>query len=206
MTRNWILLLPFLLPIPAAAGALTDLLMAPHLFEAEPAGVAVAYAEERSVPEREGMTVADVTAGELRLEVVPSEEGHELRLVREVGGAAKPLGTFGVEAANPVLLYFLETTVRVMAEATGGNPYYIRNRIREALAAAGLGEQEGTVREVLLAPFAADANRARMGVFGDLSIRLRFDPEAPARILELSADTPGEDGRYHEKMVLVGEK
>ena len=51
----------------------------------------------------------------------------------------------------------------------------VRNRIREALAAAGLG-QEGTPREVTFMPFEDDPNRARMGAFADLAIELRFDP------------------------------
>ena len=92
--------------------------------------------------------------------------------------------------ANPLLLYFLETTVRVMAEATGGSPYYIRNRIREALVASDLGAADGAEREVTLTPFAADPNRRADGRVrrpepsGCASI-----PGAPARILELSADT-----------------
>ena len=56
---------------------------------------------------------------------------------REEDGEDAPVGTFPPAWPNPVLLYFLETTVRAMAEATGGSPFYIRNRIREALAAAG---------------------------------------------------------------------
>ena len=46
---------------------------------------------------------------------------------------------FPAGGANPVLLYFLETTVRDLRRATGGSPYYIRNRMREALVAADLG-------------------------------------------------------------------
>jgi hypothetical protein len=145
-----------------------------------------------------------VAGGEVRLEVVAAGDGRELRLVREDDGHATPVGTFPAGAANPVLLYFLETTVRAMAEATAGSPYYIRNRIREALAAAGLGP-EGTPREVTFMPFEGDPNRARMGAFADLAIELRFDPARPARILELSADTPGGDAGYHEALVLIAE-
>ena len=61
----------------------------------------------------------------------------------------QPVGTFPAGVANPLLLYFLETTVRATAEATGGSPYYIRNRIREALVAADLGpgdDPEGAMR------------------------------------------------------------
>lgn len=203
MTRNLLAALLLLAPLPAAAGALTDLLMAPRLFEGAAVGSAVVYAEEREAPEGEGMSVGDVTGGEVRLEVVAP---NELRLLRAEDGAATPMGTFTAGVANPLLLYFLENNVRVMAEATGGSPFYIRNRIREALGAADLGVATGAAREVTLTPFAADPNRARMGAFADLVIRLRFDPADPARILELSADTPaGADG-YHERMTLVAEE
>jgi hypothetical protein len=115
----------------------------------------------------------------------------------------KPVGSFPTGVANPLLLYFLETTVRVMAEATGGSPYYIRNRIRDALVASDLGVAAGAAREVVLMPFAADPNGAKMGVFGDLSLRLRFDPGAPGRLLELSADTAAADDGYHDRLLLI---
>lgn len=202
MIRPLPLLLALLAPLPAGAGAVSDLLMAPGLFVGEPEGGAVAYAEDLAVPE--GGTLEDVAGGVVRLEVVEDAGTKALRLVRERDGTPHPVGTFPTSVANPLLLYFLETTVRATAEATGGSPYYIRNRIREALVAAD-SAGEGPVREVTLVPFATDPNRARMGAFANLALRLRFDPARPERILELSADTaPGEDG-YHEKMVLIAE-
>ncbi|MBP7001117.1 hypothetical protein [Amaricoccus sp.] len=202
--RHAVLALACLAAAPAGAAALSDLLMAPRLFAGAEVGSAVVYAETRDVPEAEGMTVTDVADGRIRLEVVSPDE---LRLVRETGdGAAQPVGTFGPGTANPFLLYFLENNVRAMAEATGGSPFYIRNRIREALVAADLGAADGAVREVELAPFAGNPNRGRMGPFADLVIRLRFDPADPARILELSADTADGEGGYHERMTLVAEE
>lgn len=204
MTRRPLLLLAFLAFAPAAeAGALTDLLMTPGVFAAAPPGPAIAYAEERTVAE-DG-TLASVAGGEVRLEVREDAGKRELTLVRETDGAAQPVGTFPTSTANPLLLYFLETTVRATAEATGGSPYYIRNRMREALAAADLGAEADTGREVTLVPFADDPNRPKMGVFADLTLRLRFDPAQPERILELSADTAPGEGGYHEKMVLIAE-
>lgn len=213
MTPRPLLLLPLLAlaaPHPAAAGALSDLLMAPAVFADAPVGSVVAYAEERSVPD--GGTLGDVTAGVVRIEVREETGEAALVLVKEEDGTPKPVGAFASGVANPLLLYFLETTVRATAEATGGSPYYIRNRIREALVAADLGAElgadagaGGAAREVTLIPFAGDPNRAKMGAFADLSLRLRFDPARPERILELSADTaPGGEG-YHEKMVLIAE-
>jgi len=198
-------LLALLAPLPAGAGALSDLLMAPGLFADAPAGRSVAYAEDLTVPD--GGTLRDVTGGVVRLEAVEDAGEPALRLVRESDGKPHPVGTFPAGVANPLLLYFLETTVRATAEATGGSPYYIRNRVREAFAAADLGpggDPEGS-HAVTLSPFARDPNRAKLGLFADLVLRLRFDPAQPERILELSADTaPGEDG-YHEKMVLIAE-
>jgi hypothetical protein len=202
MTLKALVLAAFL-PTPAAAGALSELLMAPNVFAEAPIGTAVAYAEERTV--HDGGSLEDVSGGEVRLEVETAEDGRSLLLVREVDGKERPVGSFRPGVANPVLLYFLETTVRAMAEATGGSPYYIRNRMREALVAAGLGP-DGPTRAVTLRPFEADANRARMGGFADLTVRLSFDPERPERILELSADTPADSGGYHESLVLIAEE
>lgn len=209
MIQRLSLVIALLAPLPAGAGALSDLLMAPGLFSAEPAGSSVAYVEDLSVPE--GGTLEDVSGGIVRLEAVEDAGKPALRLVRESDGRPHPVGTFPTGVANPLLLYFLETTVRATAEATGGSPYYIRNRIREAFVAADLGPDDGPddgpagAHAVTISPFAQDPNRAKMGLFADLVVRLRFDPAQPARILELSADTaPGEDG-YHEKMVLIAE-
>jgi hypothetical protein len=203
MTPRPLLLLALLAtPLPAAAGALTDLLMASNAFAGAPAGSAVAYAEDRTVPG--GGTLEDVRDGVVRLEIHEDAGRPALRLVKESDGKPQPVGTFPTGSANPLLLYFLETTVRATAEATGGSPYYIRNRIREALVAADLGAG-APEHEVTIVPFASDPNRAKMGPFADLSLRLRFDPERPTRILELSADTaPGGEG-YHEKMTLIVE-
>jgi hypothetical protein len=197
------LVLAALLPLPATAGALSDLLMAPDAFAGAPLGPAVAYSEERTVPA--GGSLQDVTDGRVRLEVEAGEQGRTLLLVRGAAGKEAPVGSYPPAVANPVLLYFLETTVRAMAETTGGSPYYIRNRMREALVAADLGP-EGPTHVVTLHPFAADANRARMGDFADLAIRMSFDPAEPARILVLSADTPGDGGGYHEHLMLLGEE
>ena len=125
-------------------------------------------------------------------------------MTREGDGKVQPIAAFPASGPNPVLLYFLETTARGMAAATGGSPFYIRNRIREALAAAPLGPADAP-GEVVLRPFAADPNRARMGAFADLALRLRFDPDRPDRILELSADTPDAAGGYHQRLTLITE-
>jgi hypothetical protein len=196
------LLLALMLPLPAAAGALSDLLMAPGLFADAGDGPLLAYAEAREVPEGGGLEPID--DGLLLLAAAEGPEGRTLALSREVDGTEEPLGSFSAGAANPVLLYFLESTVRDMSKATGGSPFYIRNRIREAIGAAGLGP-EGAPGDVTLTPFAADPNRDRMAGYGDLTLRLRFEPDRPDRILELSADSAGGQPGYHERLLLIAE-
>lgn len=204
MIRPFLLTLSLLAPLPAAAGALSDLLMAPGLFAEAADGSSVAYAEYMTVPP--GGTLEDVDGAVVRLEVVEDGGARALRLVRESDGAPHPLGTFPTGVANPLLLYFLETTVRATSEATGGSPYYIRNRIRDAIVASSLGAEDGgDARTVTLEPFAQDPNRAKLGGFADLTLRLAYDPARPERLLELSADTASAEGGYHEKLVLIAE-
>ena len=190
-----------MLPLPAAAGALSDLLMAPGLFEDAGDGPLLAYAEARAVPEGAGLAPARATAASCSRSP-RGRTGRSLALTQDVDGTERPVSSFSAGAANPVLLYFLEATVRDMSAATGGSPFYIRNRMREALAAADLGP-EADPREVVIHPFEADRNRARMGPFGDLALRLRFDADEPARLLELSADTAGDAGGYHHRLTLT---
>ena len=185
---------------PASAGPLSDRLMAPGLFAAAPEGPVMSYSHVREAPPPTG----DLPEGRLIVTVVPSQQGPMLDLSREEGGKTLPVAQFSASGPNPVLIYFLESTARAMAEITGGSPFYIRNRLREAMAGASLGSA-ATPELTTLHPFVQDPNRGRMGAFGDLAITLRFDPARPERILELSADTPaGEDG-YHDRMVLVME-
>jgi hypothetical protein len=195
-------LLALLLPFPAAAGALSDLLMAPGVYSAAAAGPLLAYDEERAVPAGSGLR--PVTGGRLVLALADGADGRQLVLTQETGEARRPVASFPGGSSNPVLLYFLESTVRDMAEATGGSPFYIRNRMREALGAAGLGA-DAEPRDVVIEPFSGDRNRARMGAFGDLALRLRFDADRPERLLELSADTAEGDGGYHHRLTLTAE-
>ena len=185
---------------PAPAGQLSDLLMAPGLFAAAPEGRVMSYSHVREAPPPTG----DLAEGRLIVTVVPSQQGPMLDLSREVGGERLPVAQFAASGPNPVLIYFLESTARAMAEITGGSPFYIRNRLREAMAEASLGSA-ATPELATLHPFVQDPNRGRMGAFGDLAIALRFDPARPERILELSADTPAGEGGYHDRLVLVVE-
>lgn len=190
----------------AGAGPLSDLLMAPGgVAPVAPGTVIARYEHDRALPPpaagAEGARSPALSDAVVTLAMAENAQGPVLEIARAEGaGEPRPLAAFPAAGPNPVLLYFLEGTVRAMAEATGGSPYYIRNRIREALAAAGPGEPAAGGREALLTPFAADPNRDRMGGFAGLTLRIGYDGP---RILRLSADTGGAETGYHDRLRLM---
>ena len=75
---------------------------------------------------------------------------------------SRRLGKFPASVGNPMIMLFYEKTIRDMAEAAGGSPFYIRNRVKEALvqpSTVELGEAtvNGTTvptKTIRLYPFA----------------------------------------------------
>lgn len=133
-------------------------------------GESIRFRHERSVepdtpaiPEFEGTTEVSVEEG---------TEGHRAARVALVSdGEPRPVPPMSADAGHPLLLVFLESTVQTMSETAGGNPFYIRNRIREAFWDSGEvtpveiryeGETVGA-EKLVYRPFAEDPNRARMG-------------------------------------------
>lgn len=199
---------------PALSGPFSDLVMAPGVLAKVPAGPVFRYAHTRHLPvHAEGSTQPKVPEGEIQPQAVaegevilvaePGQGGVRLVLSRRDGGQTAPVAEFSGSGSNPVLLYFLENTVRVIASETGGSPYYLRNRIREALVTADLPAPGAPL---VLHPFAADKNRDRMGEFGTFALHLTFDPARPERLVELKADTAAGAGGYTETLTLIAEE
>lgn len=119
----------------------------------------------------------------------PSDGKPVLHLEQTAGGHSRRIGPFPVSGGDPVVIFFLENTARDMATLTGGSPYYIRNRIKEAVFRGGSVQREGGVTTVLARPFEDDPNAGRMGGFASLELRFVMgdDPKAPIR--ELVAET-----------------
>jgi hypothetical protein len=140
------------------------------------------------------LLVAENAAGERELEVTLTNDGR-----------ARPVPSFPGVATHPLLLILLESTVRNMAELTGGSPFYIRNRMREALWVAAAAPEPTELalagatlpaELVVVRPFANDPNRSEMGAFADLQLRFVLSEDVPGGIARLEAETgPGPDGR-----------
>ncbi|SFS80923.1 hypothetical protein SAMN04488040_1893 [Sulfitobacter marinus] len=116
-------------------------------------------------------------------------------------GKHRVMGTFPANVGNPMIMYFYEAAVRDMAESAGGSPFYIRNRVKEALInpsdiEVGEAQFEGRVvktQTIRLYPFAGDKNQNRMKGFGDLELRVTMSEEVPGWYLSLVAEAAGGD-------------
>lgn len=152
-------------------------------------------------PEAEGfrpvadgkMTLAEVTD--------PSDNAPVLEVTRDDGTRSRRIGPFPISAGDPVLTIFLEQTARDMATMTGGNPHYIRNRMKDALFRGGSLTRNGDTATAEFRPFADDPNAGQMNGFQNLTMTFVMgDPADPIR--EMRADT-GEGGiDYRSSLVM----
>lgn len=118
------------------------------------------------------------------------------------GDRQQVLGMFPATVGNPIIMYFVETVLRDVAQAAGGSPFYIRNRIKESLVAVapiedaeiGFAGTEIAAKEITLHPFRDDPNRDKMGVYGDLALTFTMSDDVPGWYASLSATAPGPDG------------
>ncbi|ABV92216.1 conserved hypothetical protein [Dinoroseobacter shibae DFL 12 = DSM 16493] len=111
------------------------------------------------------------------------------------GGKYRTLGTFPASVGNPMIMYFYETVVRDMAETAGGSPFYIRNRVKEALVEpseiiAGEAIIDGKTVEtstIRMLPFEGDPNVDRMRGFGDLELQVTMSEAVPGWYMSMEA-------------------
>lgn len=148
----------------------------------------------------EGFT--PITDGRIELaETVDASDGKTvLELHQDSTAIKRTLGPYPVSGGDPALVFFLETTAREMARITGGSPFYIRNRIKDAVFRGGeVVEVDGT-RKAVFRPFQDDRNKDRMAGFDTLELSFDVaDPKQP--ILSMIAETGAEGPGFRVSMV-----
>lgn len=194
----------------AQAGPAADAIFAEDIFGAVPAGEVMTYSHVRH-----GAAVPDfqpVIEGSIVLMAgAATAEGRSLSVVIKADGRQTELSDFPASGGNPVLMVFLESTVRSMAAISGGSPFYIRNRIKDAFRSGGtlvevehaFGGRQIMAQEVTFQPFLTDPNRARMGAFADLTLRFVVSDGVPGHFLLLTADTPEPGSGFHEAITIL---
>lgn len=113
----------------------------------------------------------------------------------------RSLGVFPASVGNPMIMYFYESVIRDMAASAGGSPFYIRNRVKEALVQSSEVEEGEAVvdgktiatQTVRLYPFQDDPNSERMQGFGDLELRVTMSDDVPGWYMSLVAEASGGD-------------
>lgn len=158
---------------------------------------------KRAVTNALAPEAADRDTGEITLSFAAAATGATIAVLDySKDQKHRSLGSFPASVGNPMIMYFYETVVRDMAAAAGGSPFYIRNRIKEALlneaevvsVTLTLQGREVAAERVTLRPFAADGARDRMGGFADLLLEATVSPDVPGRFYALAATAPTDAG------------
>ncbi|SFR00128.1 hypothetical protein [Poseidonocella sedimentorum] len=170
---------------------------------------------ERAVSNARTPETAERDTGRIALRIVEGEPA-EARLRFEQDGKYRNLGSFPKSVGNPMIMYFVETVVRDMAESAGGSPFYIRNRVKASLVEPGEMDETTVMVDgaaapatvVTLRPFAGDPNAERMQGFGALELKVTMSEAVPGWYHSLVADVPGEGGVriYHSEMSYLGQE
>lgn len=119
-------------------------------------------------------------------------------LILHRGPQMRMIGTFPASVGNPLIMYFLETAVADIAKQSGGSPFYMRNRIKEALlkdaeivpVSVRVGNRDIAASQVTIRPFAEDKARGQMGRFAELALDVTVSQDVPGWYYSLTASVP----------------
>jgi hypothetical protein len=176
----------------------TSLLFENAHFDALPDGTVLSYRYERDTvdPTKLGGAFED----DIKLTLgTPGPDGRrEIVVQLFTGDRRKPAGPFSQMLGNPLVMLFLEADVNVMQELVGGNPRYLRNKIRAAFRSGGDVEAttvtidgvEVPAERIRLKPFADDVHRAELGAFIEKTYEFVVSDKVPGALVSLRAVTP----------------
>jgi hypothetical protein len=118
------------------------------------------------------------------------------------GTRSRGLGNYPASVGNPVIMYFLESVLADISAQSGGSPFYMRNRIKEALlgdtqivpVSLRYRDREIAARQVTIRPFMKDKARERMGRFSELALAVTVSDDIPGWYYSLVATVPAAAG------------
>ncbi|RNF34389.1 hypothetical protein [Paracoccus methylarcula] len=184
---------------PLVAGEAGDMVFAERgPWSLEPEGLS--WSVHVDGPDAAGFLHVENGSVTLNEVIDPSDNQPALQLTQETDNRTREIGPFPISGGDPVLTFFLEQTTRDIAKLTGGSPYYIRNRMKDALFRGGELSQDGNIAS--FQPFEDDPNAAQMKGFETLTLTFTLDEEPEAPIRELQARTEGDAPGYINRMVL----
>lgn len=184
---------------PASANpAAVDLVFyAPFLKQVEN-GSELSY---RYVRKADGKDLAPSFEDEVKLTVGPKGAEDSVKIDLFTGARGLSLPNMA-RSGNPLVVALFEQDVREMQKVSGGSPFYLRNRIMEALKNDPSTEPtkiqyDGRTIDawtVKFEPFAKDQHRAQLKGFADRAYELTFADEVPGGLYAIKSVTPKPDG------------
>jgi hypothetical protein len=187
------------LPFGAAFAAPTaiDLVFETPALKNASDGSTISY---RFVRKTEDKRLEAAFEDQIAVQVGPSGATNSVTIDMFTGARAKQLQNMA-RSGNPVIVAVMEREVQEMQKQTGGSPFYIRNRIMDAIrnqdvqaVKVNYGGRELDGWRFLLMPFANDQNKAKLQDFAGLTYELTFADEAPGGLVSLRSVTPKKDG------------
>lgn len=196
--RAWLacLIVALMVALPVGAAETYDLIFKTGTLSDLSADQVLEYERETLISADEAYAARQSGKVSLSLE---SDENALLRFHQ--GEKARALGTFPATVGNPIVMYFVETVLRDVANQAGGSPFYIRNRIKASLVAFAEIEEttvafdgdEIAAQSITLRPFLKDKNRDRMKGYGDLTLTFTMSEDVPGWYNSLVANVAGAD-------------
>lgn len=182
------------LATPAFAVETYDLIFKNGTLDDIPKDDTLTYA--RNVTIGENVEAARSATGLITLTFADKDMAN-LRFLQ--GEKYKNIGQFPATVGNPMIMYFVETIVRDMAQHAGGSPFYIRNRVKESLVkfaeieskAVELDGTEIAAQQITLRPFLNDKNTERMKGFGEMTLTITMSEDVPGWYYSLVASVNG---------------
>ena len=197
----------------AQAGPAADLVFSEGVFLQTAPGTVLSYTHQRLGQETENFKPFET--GAILLSLEQNADRKQLEAEFFIDDTRRGSTTFPADIGNPLIMSFLESSLRAMATLTDGSPFYIRNRIKDDLRDGGTISDtvvtyqgvEIPAQEVRFVPFAEDENRAKMGNFADMELVFVVSDQVPGFIHSMHADTPkAESGvAYFNEIVTLNE-
>ncbi|MBS7539473.1 hypothetical protein [Ancylobacter lacus] len=165
-----------------------------------PAGTTLSYSYRH--------TTSDPSLGEsfdekmeMKIEAAPEDAAKRVADVDIFRGSQhREAGPFPVALGNPLALVLLEREAKEIAQLTKGSPFYIRNRMKEAL-------MNGTAEDIRIsyagkdvpawkldiAPFATDPHKEQLLEIANRRYSFVFSEAVPGGLYEVKVVTPKAD-------------
>lgn len=195
----------FLSSTVAEAAGPYDVLFRTGTLDGLAQGIEISYDQSGSAVESGAVQETDLRV------TVENESDTYLDLVN--GEKMRRIGVFPTDVGNPLLMYALEAVIRDMAKLTGGSPFYIRNRFKDAMSGDAVPEpvtlmfegSEIAATRLTLFPFDNDPNAGQVPGLEELELVVDTSDGVPGWYHSISVRMPAAGGYDYRIAISEGD-